>query len=223
MGCNGVQWDALYMYVCSKGDNLTLEVFNRASFSSTGVTLFQIISRWCCKIGPSLDVHPLCHPNQSLLPKNSTLHHDTWLALENYCCPALHREKVRQSKPGWGHPPWATSITFPSPPQQHGCSEDHDEKIPPLFGWKKRKQLSRRGKDSYYLLFKSGVISGHRSMRKGNFQAERIWTLEIFVEKWCLPVPFAIGAQTHPATPGRHQKDPFCAAQQRKAGCPGGA
>jgi len=155
--------------------------------------------------------------------KNSALHHDTWLALENYCCPALHREKVRQSKPGWGHPPWAISITFPSPPQQHGCSEDHDEKIPPLFGWKKRKQLSRRGKDSYYLLFKSGVISGHRSMRKGNFQAERIWTLEIFVEKWCLPVPFAIGAQTHPATPGRHQKDPFCAAQQRKAGCPGGA
>lgn len=47
MECNGMQWGAMgrIVYVCSKGDNLTLEALNRASFSSTGVTLFQIISR----------------------------------------------------------------------------------------------------------------------------------------------------------------------------------
>lgn len=121
------------------------------------------------------------------------------------------------------HPPWATSTTVPAPPQQHCCSEGSHEKTPPPFGGKKRNRLSCGRKDSYYLLFKSGGISGHRSMRKGNFQAERIWTLEIFVEKWCLLVSYAIGVQTHPVMPGRHQKGPFCVAKQRKAGCPGGA
>lgn len=121
------------------------------------------------------------------------------------------------------HPPWATSTTVPAPPQQHCCSEGSHEKTPPPFGGKKRNRLSCGRKDSYYLLFKSGGISGHRSMRKGNFQAERISTLEIFVEKWCLLVSYAIGVQTHPVMPGRHQKGPFCVAKQRKAGCPGGA
>lgn len=140
-------------------------------------------------------------------------------------------KKTGQSKPpctsqdggSAQHPPWATSTTVPAPPQQHCCSEGSHEKTPPCFGRKKRNRLSCGRKDSYYLLFKSGGISGHRSMRKGNFQAERIWTLEIFVEKWCLLVSYAIGVQTHPVTPGRHQKGPFCVAKQRKAGCPGGA
>lgn len=67
-------------------------------------------------------------------------------------------------------------------------SKERSEKLPPCFGGKKRKQLSCGGKDSYYLLFKSGVTSGHRSMRKGNLKAERIWTLEISAQKWCLLV-----------------------------------
>lgn len=55
-------------------------------------------------------------------------------------------------------------------------------------------------------------------MRKGNFQAERIWTLEIFVQKWYLLVSYIIHRQTHPATLGRLQKGPFSVAEQREAG-----
>lgn len=86
-----------------------------------------------------------------------------------------------------------------------------------------RKQLSCEGKDSCYLLFKSGVTSGRRSMRKGNFQAERIWTLETFVQKWCLLVSYTLHGQTQPAVLGRLQKGPFSAAEQREAGGLGGA
>lgn len=91
------------------------------------------------------------------------------------------------------------------------------------LGGRKEKQLSCGGKDTYYLLFKSGVTSGHRSMRKGNLKAERIWTLEISTQKWCLLVSCAVRGQTHPARPGRLQKGPFSVAEQREAGGPGGA
>lgn len=95
-------------------------------------------------------------------------------------------------------------------------SKERSEKLPPCFGRKKRKQLSYGGKDSYYLLFKSGVTSGHRSMRKGNLKAERIWTLEISAQKWCLLVSCAEGK--HTPMPGRLQKGPFSVAEQRGAG-----
>ena len=117
----------------------------------------------------------------------------------------------------------AISAASPSHPPQHGCSGGHHEKIPPHSGRKKRRQLSCGGKDSYYLLFKSGVTSGNRSMRKGNFKAERIWTLEIFIQKWCLPVSCTRHGQTHPAIPGRLQKGPFSVAEQKEAGGLGGA
>lgn len=60
-------------------------------------------------------------------------------------------------------------------------------------------------------------------MRKGNFQVERIWTLEIFVQKWCLLVSYTLHAQIHPAMPGRLQKEPFTVAEQREARGLGGA
>lgn len=60
-------------------------------------------------------------------------------------------------------------------------------------------------------------------MRKGNFKAERIWTLEIFIQKWCLLVSRTLRGQTHPAMPGRLQKGPFSVVEQREAGGLGGA
>lgn len=181
-----------------------------------------------CKITSLLRGPMPCWPNQRLLLKNPSpvpqqrcrVIITWWKTTAAWVCGGKNRSiKGSLLEPGWGlHSEPATSAASLSPLQRHGCSEGHREKIPPCFGRKKRKQLSCGGKDSYYLLFKSGVTSGHRSMRKGNFQAERIWTLEIFVQKWCLPASYALRGQTHPATPGRLQKGPFSVAEQREAG-----
>lgn len=141
--------------------------------------------------------------------------------VENHCCRGKNRsiKGSLQEQDGGStqHPP---TLLLPLP---LGCSKEGSKKLPPCLGSKKRKQLSCGGKDSYYLLFKSGVTSGHRSMRKGNFKAERIWTLEISAQKWCLLVSCTIPGQTHPATPGGLQKGPFSVAEHREAGGPGGA
>lgn len=153
-------------------------------------------------------------------PCATTLLQDHGYLLENHCCGKTSPSKaVSMSQDGVSaqHSP----TLLPSLPL--GCSKEGRKKFPPCFERKKRKQLSCGGKDSYYLLFKSGVTSGHRSMRKGNFKAERIWTLEISAQKWCLLVSYAVRGQTHPATPGGLQKGPLSVAEQREAGGPGGA
>lgn len=161
----------------------------------------------------------LCHGNSAESSLPGAKHHCLGLQGENT---GPSWEPLHES--GWElHSVSVISAAFSSPPQWHSHSEGHHEKIPSYFGKKKRKRLSCGGKDSYYLLFKSGVTSGRRSMRKGNFQVERIWTLEIFVQKWCLLVSYTLHAQIHPAMPGRLQKEPFTVAEQREARGLGGA
>lgn len=182
--------------------------------------------RKCCKINLLL-TGPMMHwINQRLLQKNPSpvpwhlcrVVVNWWKTTATWVCGG--KNKATQ---GSLHEPLAPLSTchlccLPSPPQWHSHSDEDHEKTPPHFRRKKRKQLSCAGKDNYYLLFKSGVTSGYRSMKRGNFQAERIWTFEILIQKLYLLVSYTLHRQTHPTMPGKLQKGPFNVAEQREAG-----